>query len=732
MGNKNLEHSFHDEGAEAGNNDELMVESGSGHLDIDMDATNGSQHSGNLEECSGVSREEEKTCGITANKIEYMASTLADSKVKRNSETRSPSGGQYMIGTPNDVKDVFSGLVNETEVELCSLGKGEVVDANHYIDQERQTESTGLLVSKNDDRNYFQDDSVKVPAVTGMEPQGTGASQDELTCSPEDNMRELSNRVDAEPKCAAVDNSSSLFFISGSTDTPLDADVMAKNEQEKISSICSHIPSGSVKTHSDISDVLGSYDSFIDNKQEQDPKNIISGLSINEHIDEGTVDNVTNASAATTTMKLPEIAKDQNLQANKLILDFGSMTEINARFSNSDEHETVPEGSSPFSLWGAQICVEDNQTRAYDGARGLEPERASSNNSLNLFGLQQSCDLGYNLNKVCMNQQQFAVQHNETGFFNRSNEGREGISRGNTLNSAGLQQQFDAAYNLNKPCLDQQSFGVQHNQTGAYSTSDEARRERVAYGNSLSLASVQQTCDTGYGLNKASTQQTCDTGYSLNKASTKQACETGYSLNKGYIGPVQGFTKLDGLEHSRDSHLMIGFGNSCSRPNQSVATEFLWRTTEGNIQHGGLVDSSSSQGQSTASFQAFDFLSDKGGNNMYPRNEKFDMSSFEGLGSASVEPMEFSFLTTQDSNPQLEDPKMLASYNGEMDQGFGSSVWHQKGTSLPNMIGAQVVTTLCVWCGNEFHQDSLSCEVQAGSIGYLCPACKARMSGQFL
>jgi len=88
--------------------------------------------------------------------------------------------------------------------------------------------------------------------------------------------------------------------------------------------------------------------------------------------------------------------------------------------------------------------------------------------------------------------------------------------------------------------------------------------------------------------------------------------------------------------------------------------------------------------------------------------------------------MEFSFLTTQDSNTQLEDPKVL-SYHGEMDQGFSSSAWNQKGNSLPNMMGAHVVSTMCVWCGNEFHQDSFGCEVQAGSIGYLCPTCKGRM-----
>lgn len=378
---------------------------------------------------------------------------------------------------------------------------------------------------------------------------------------------------------------------------------MANNGRERISEACSHIDSGSGETHSDISDVLGAYNSFVDNKQEQDSKNLLSGLSINEHMHEVTIDNVINTSAGTTSMELPEVTKDENMRDSKLILDFGGMTdEINTRFSNSVEHRTVPEGSSPFSLWGEQICLEDSQNRTHAGARELEQGRASDNNSLNLVDLPQSCDGGYNLNKVCTNEQRYAVQHNENGFYNRSNERGERISHGDALNSAGPQRQCDVGYNLNKPCLNQQSFGVQHNHAGAYSTGDEARQERVAYGNSLTLASVHQTCDTGYNLNTACTQQTCDTGY---------------SMNKGYLGPVQGLSKLDVLERSSDSHLMIGFGNSTPRPNQGVATEFLWRTSEGNIQPGGLVDSSSTRGQSSSSFQAFDFLSDKVPNNPF-------------------------------------------------------------------------------------------------------------------
>ena len=116
----------------------------------------------------------------------------------------------------------------------------------------------------------------------------------------------------------------------------------------------------------------------------------------------------------------------------------------------------------------------------------------------------------------------------------------------------------------------------------------------------------------------------------------------------------------------------------------------------------------------------------QGGNDLYAANEKFDnISSFEGLRSTGVEPMEFSFMTTQDTNAQMGHQKVL--FNTQLDQGFGSSIWHQKPTLM-----AGHVSTVCVWCGNEFHQDSLGCEMQAGSIGFICPTCKARMSAQYL
>ncbi|KNA22164.1 hypothetical protein SOVF_036860 [Spinacia oleracea] len=762
VGLETVEHSCFTEGLEVGDDVELMECTESGHLDLGIDAADEVQHTGSLDEYSNVFYKEEETCGFTANKIELPESPLADSN---ENSSCSPSGDQPTSEMQNYVGKDFFGMVSETEVDMCSLEDTDAtVGVEGCIAQERPESCTALLLKDNNGCGYIANEAQTF--------SDTEVFQVEQTCRLENSPRcELSNRKGGDPKSAQVMNmnASNLFLTPGSNDSHLAANVITSNDQE----------------NSDVSNVLGSFSNFIEDKQEQVPKDILSELSTNKHMRGVSMNTATGVPSTTT--QLPELDKVDSSRTNKMIFDFGSIPEMNTRFLSSVQNETVvPQGTSPFSLWGQQTCaVDDSQTRVYGGSRGVaDQQRGSDNSSLNLVGLQQPSDVGYNLNKVCMNEQRFGVQHNETGVYrnnneprreeiygggrgivqqerasdnnllnlvglqqssdagfnlnkvhmneqrygvqqnesgvynNKSNETRrEGISHGNTLNLAGLQQKFDAGYNLNKPCLNQPSYGMQCNETRAYnSTSDESKQERVTYGNSLSLASVPQTRDTRYGLNKACIQQTCDTGF---------------SLNKGYMGTMQELSKLDELGHSRDRDLMVGFGNGGGRPNQGVATDFLWRATEGNILPGGLMDSSPSQGQSSGSYQAFDFLSDKGGNDLYAANEKFDnMSSFEGLRPTGVEPMEFSFMTTQDSNAQLEHQKVM-SFNAQMNQGFG---WHhhQKPTSMPNMMTGHVVSTMCVWCGNEFHQDSLGCEMQAGSIGYLCPTCKARMSGQFL
>ncbi|KAL9228725.1 hypothetical protein vseg_004274 [Gypsophila vaccaria] len=692
--NKAPDRDCYDEEARVINNQGLTDGSGSGHIDIDMVDEDNINDLESLEESSAIPSTEKGSCGVTMNETGQIGSTVSNLKLDRGSETRfSPLSADQQTKTEmQNQRHEYSGLVNETEVDLCSLDITEVTANYDRTTQDRRSESNVLFYSKDDASNYIENEAVRSSNINMVQPSVVRDFQQfEHHCSPGNSTGEVLNKTGEE-------HTGNLFFTARSRDTHLDATDIANTDH----------------THNDVSDVLGSFGSYVEDKQSQAPKSLFYALSMNEQSREAAMNDVGNVSSSSNTMILPELEKVDSSRSGKL-LDFSNMTEMNERFLRSVQHDAIPEETSPFQLWGQQSSgLEHSQTKVYGGGSGfVQQERASENNSLNLVGHQRPSSGGYNLNEVCMNEQRY-TQRSKIGVFSRRNEARtDSLSHGNALNLAGFQQQCDLGCNLNKPSINQQSYGVQQTEIGSYSNLDQARQERVAYGNSLSLANVQQ----------------CDSRYSLNKACDQQPVDTGYSQNKGYVDSMQGLSRLGDIGNSRDRDLMIGFGNSGGRRNQSATTEFLWGSTEGSIMPGGLVDSSSGQAQSSGSFQPFDFLSDKGGNDMYTSNGKYDnMSSFEGLRS-SVEPMEFSFMTPQESNPQLEHPKVL-QYNAQIDQSFGS--WDQKTTSLPNMMAGHVVSTLCVWCGNEFHQDSLSCEMQAGSIGYLCPSCKARMSGQFL
>lgn len=94
-----------------------------------------------------------------------------------------------------------------------------------------------------------------------------------------------------------------------------------------------------------------------------------------------------------------------------------------------------------------------------------------------------------------------------------------------------------------------------------------------------------------------------------------------------------------------------------------------------------------------------------------------------------MEQMEYNFFTPQ-SNSLAGDSSKDLSYNVEMEQAFDSSLWPGKEALLPKTASRNQFTAVCVWCGNDFHHEAFNSGTQTGSIGYICPMCKAKISGQ--
>ncbi|PIN08877.1 hypothetical protein CDL12_18542 [Handroanthus impetiginosus] len=65
-----------------------------------------------------------------------------------------------------------------------------------------------------------------------------------------------------------------------------------------------------------------------------------------------------------------------------------------------------------------------------------------------------------------------------------------------------------------------------------------------------------------------------------------------------------------------------------------------------------------------------------------------------------------------------------------MEDGFNSSVRFGSEEVMLNTLGTNQLT-VCVWCRAEFKLEGIESESPSDSIGYMCPTCKAKISGHF-
>ncbi|KAG5544000.1 hypothetical protein RHGRI_016676 [Rhododendron griersonianum] len=200
------------------------------------------------------------------------------------------------------------------------------------------------------------------------------------------------------------------------------------------------------------------------------------------------------------------------------------------------------------------------------------------------------------------------------------------------------------------------------------------------------------------------------------------------STGRVWEGPM-----INEVGNSGSDNLMIGFGSTNSQSVGDVIPGYMWRNDEGNILQSTLADTSTQMEQSSGCYPTFTLFSDKGENELLEVNGKYDsMLGFEGAQSGHIEPVEFSFLTTQNLSSLQGDSKAM-SYNTEVGPGpgFDSSFWLEKDALSLNTAANNLVTAVCIWCTNEFHHDPAQAGTQTGAIGTVCPNCSAKVSQQF-
>ncbi|XP_061365444.1 uncharacterized protein LOC133308766 isoform X2 [Gastrolobium bilobum] len=136
-------------------------------------------------------------------------------------------------------------------------------------------------------------------------------------------------------------------------------------------------------------------------------------------------------------------------------------------------------------------------------------------------------------------------------------------------------------------------------------------------------------------------------------------------------------------------------------PVSSNVQEIVMSASEENVVHSRVSNPSISTEQSLDCFAAFS--SDKGGKQFCSGDHGHDNAKgFREL--------------------RLDEIVMEGTYS--------SSVQFESQEVMLNMDGRNQLTTVCVWCGIEFYHDAVNSEIQSDSVGFMCPACKAKISGQ--
>ncbi|KAF5733346.1 hypothetical protein HS088_TW17G00888 [Tripterygium wilfordii] len=170
----------------------------------------------------------------------------------------------------------------------------------------------------------------------------------------------------------------------------------------------------------------------------------------------------------------------------------------------------------------------------------------------------------------------------------------------------------------------------------------------------------------------------------------------------------------------------VGINNG--RPTNDTM-ETVRQTSEEKKLHSGVPESSMPSVQPLHDVTFNDILDQQRENEFCSIDQRLDNTAgFEELRLDEMEQIKFSFGAVQES---LSPPKAQMEFknNSVMGGTYGSSLQFGAENML-SMACSQQLTTTCMWCGMEFDHQAIESEIQSNSVGYMCPTCKAKISGQ--
>ncbi|XP_068639049.1 uncharacterized protein [Aristolochia californica] len=188
---------------------------------------------------------------------------------------------------------------------------------------------------------------------------------------------------------------------------------------------------------------------------------------------------------------------------------------------------------------------------------------------------------------------------------------------------------------------------------------------------------------------------------------------SGDNLEKPFLGE----TAVDGIE------IGLGLGSSFTGLEKAKVTvaEVIGGVDAKNLMKDEVADDATLLVRPADCFRTVDLLQNKGEDEFGGVGQRLDSMPFEELRLEDIGPSKFGFEVGQDSN-SLPGP--------ELGQELDSSVQFEWEADMGKMVEPQQLTSICVWCRVEFKHEGVNVENQSDSVGFMCPTCKAKISGQ--
>lgn len=189
-------------------------------------------------------------------------------------------------------------------------------------------------------------------------------------------------------------------------------------------------------------------------------------------------------------------------------------------------------------------------------------------------------------------------------------------------------------------------------------------------------------------------------------------------------------SKPGGVEEYENSGLTRGYGSSDIGRDNDVATMTMSQTPEDNVYQNRVSDSSMPLVHPLHSFPTYNAISDKGEDEFCCVDQKLqNTTGFDELKLDEIESLKFGFVTEQ-GPLSLPEVHMGLENGATMEDGFDSSIGFEPEEVMLSMTGRHQLTTACVWCRVEFSHEAVESEMQSDSVGFMCPTCKSKISGQ--